>query len=123
MSDSTIIDSLKRTFVTTATLSGYELVALQTDGTVAVATASSSQVEVGFVDGERSINAGDVAPIRLLNGGGSAYGECAATVTAGDALYGQSGGEVGSAVVTDASVVGYALEAGVDGDVIEILLA
>lgn len=123
MSSSTIIDSLKRTFTTTATLAGYELLALGTDGTVSIATATSSQTEVGFLDGDRSINAGDVAPVRLLNGGGSVYGTAAATVTIGDTLYPASGGKVGSTSFTDSPTIGYALNSGVANDVIEVLLA
>lgn len=123
MSDQTITESNKRSFVAAATLSGYELVALDTDGRVSIAVATSAQTEVGFLDGERTVNVGDVAPIRLLNGGGTAFAECAATVTIGDTLYPAAGGEVGSTTFTDAPTIGYALDSGVDGDVIEILLA
>ena len=123
MSESTIIDSLKRTFVTTATLSGYELLALETDGTVSIATATSSQTEVGVLAGEYSIDAGDLAQVRLLNGGGSAFMKLSATATIGDTIYPATTGKVSSATFTDSPTIGYALQSGAADDVIEILLA
>lgn len=123
MASSTYIDSLKRSFTATNTLSGYELLALQTDGTVSIATATSSQTEVGFLDGDRSINKGLIAPVRLLNGGGTVHGICVSTVTTGDTLYPATSGKVGSATYTSSPTIGYALQGGVANDVIEILLA
>jgi len=122
MSESTISGSPK-TFTATATLSGYELLALETDGTVSIATATSSQTEVGFLVGERAVDAGSVAPVRLLNAGGSAYATAAATVTIGDTLYPAASGKVGSTTFTDAPTIGFALNSGVADDVIEVLLA
>lgn len=125
MSSATLIDSLKRTFTATVTLAGYELLALGTDGTVSVATATSTQTEVGFLDGERTVNASASAPVRLLNGGGTAYATLASTVTdANTALYPASGGKVGPTTFTGAPTIGYSLQAsGSADDVVEILLA
>lgn len=124
MADSTIFDSgMNASFTATATLSAYQLVALETDGTVSVATATSSQTEVGFLIGERSVSPGESAPIKLLNGGGSVYATAEATVTVGNALYPASAGKVGTTTFTDSPQIGTALNSGVADDDIAVLLA
>jgi hypothetical protein len=119
MASSTYIENLKASFTATVTISQYLLTSLDL-GKVAVATATSSQTEVGFAD--RAINQGAVGTVALLNGGGTAYGVAAATITAGDTLYPASGGKVGVATFTDNPVIGHALQNAVADDVIEILL-
>lgn len=125
MSTSTTNESPIRSFTATATLSGYELVALQTDGTVSIATAtgSQSQTEVGFLAGDYSVNKGDVAPIKLINSGGTTFGIAAVTLTTGDALYAATTGKLSSATVTNSTKIGVALQGAVANDVIEVLLA
>ena len=119
MSESTTIGSPRKgSFTATVTLSAYQLVKLNTDRSVSVATFASGETRVGFVD--RAVNQGDPAPVALLNGGGSAFGQASASVTTGDALYAATTGKV-SATVTGESV-GVALEDGAADDVIEILL-
>lgn len=121
MSSSTYIESVKRTFTATVTIDAYLLTDLQTDGSVGVATltSSSDEIRAGFAD--RKINQGDVGPIVLLNGGGTVYGKIAATVTTADALYGATSGKLSS--TASGSVIGYALQDAVADDVIEVLLA
>jgi len=121
MSTTTMIGGVKRSFTATTTIAQYSLVDLETDGSVGVATltSSSDEVRVGFAD--RAAGAGESVPVCLLNGGGSAFGIAAATVTAADALYGASTGKVSS--TASGSVIGYALQDAVADDVIEILLS
>lgn len=119
----TIINNLNRTFTATATISAYLLTKLGTDGSVAIATDSASQVEVGFTS--RQVNAGEETPIVLLNGGGSAYATLSSTVTnAGTALYAVAGGKVAATATNSTAVIGYTAAAGgAADDVVEIILA
>lgn len=120
----TTIDNVKRTFTTnaTATIAKYSLVKLDTDGSVSVATSSNSEVRAGFLDADNTAVSEPVSVV-LLNGGGTAYGIAASTITnAGTALYGATTGKVGTTAT--GSIVGYTLESGASAnDVIEILLA
>ena len=57
----------------------------------------------------------------MLNGGGTAYGTAAGTITnAGTALYGASGGKLGT--TASGGVVGFSLTSAAANDVIEVLL-
>lgn len=118
----TTISNVKKTFTATETIGAYLLTKIGTDGTVAVATkVASGEVRVGFTD--RSVDAGEATPIVLLNGGGTAYGTLAGTVTnAGIALYGESTGKLG--VTASGGIIGYSsASGGAANDVVEIILA
>lgn len=120
MSTSTETSPMKKSFTATATLAAYTLVKLLANGSVTTATqATSGEVVIGFTD--RQGDQGKVTPISLINGGGSVFATAAATVTTADAVYPGSGGTVD--VTASGSVVGYALQDAVAGDVIEVLLA
>ena len=119
----TTINNLNRTFTATATIGAYLLTKLGTDGSVAIATDSASQVEIGFTS--RQVNAGEETPIVLLNGGGSAYATLSSTVTnAGTALYAVADGKVAATATNSTAVIGYTAAAGgAADDVVEIILA
>lgn len=118
---STVINGTQRTFTATGTMSAYILTKLDTDGTVSTATeVTSGETRVGFTTRE-VLSAGDSTGIALLNGGGTAYGIAAGTITnAGTALYGASGGKLGT--TASAGVVGFSLTSAAANDVIEVLL-
>lgn len=118
---STVINGTQRTFTATGTMSAYILSKLGTDGTVSTATqVSSGETRVGFTTRE-VLSAGDSTGIALLNGGGTAYGIAAGTITnAGTALYGASGGKLGT--TASGGVVGFSLTSAAANDVIEVLL-
>lgn len=118
----TTIQNVKKSFTATETIGAYLLTKIGTDGTVAVATkVASGEVRVGFTD--RAVDAGDVVPVVLLNGGGTAYATLAGTVTnAGVALYGETTGKVGT--TASGGIIGYSAAAGgAADDVVEIILA
>jgi len=118
---STVINGTQRTFTATETMSAYILAKLETDGTVSKASkVASGETRVGFTTRE-VLTAGDSIGIALLNGGGTAYGISAGTITdAGTALYGASGGKLGT--TASGGVVGFSLTSAVANDVIEVLL-
>lgn len=118
---STVINGTQRTFTATGTMSAYILTKLDTDGTVSTATeVTSGETRVGFTTRE-VLSAGDSTGIALLNGGGTAYGIAAGTITnAGTALYGASGGKLKT--TASGGVVGFSLTSAAANDVIEVLL-
>ena len=118
---STVINGTQRTFTATGTMSAYILSKIGTDGTVSTATqVASGETRVGFTTRE-VLSAGDSTGIALLNGGGTAYGIAAGTITnAGTALYGGSGGKLGT--TASGGVVGFSLTSAAANDVIEVLL-
>lgn len=120
---STIVNGTQRTFTATGTMSAYILAKLDTDGTVSTATkVASGETRVGFTTRE-VLTAGDSTGIALLNGGGTAYGIAAGTITnAGTALYGASGGKVSPTLTSAGGVVGFSLTSAAANDVIEVLL-
>ena len=117
----TTIGGTNRTFTATGTMSAYILSKIDNDGTVSTATkVASGETRVGFTTRE-VLNAGDATTIALLNGGGTAYGTAAGTVTnAGTALYGAAGGKLGT--TASGGIIGYSLSSAAADDVIEVLL-
>lgn len=62
------------------------------------------------------------APIRLLNHPGTFFMILNGTCANGDALYGAASGKVGTSSASGANpLIGQAMQAGADGDVIEVL--
>jgi len=116
---STNIQSLARTFTATVTIDQYSVVALDVNK-VALATVTDAQVIVGTA--LEAADQGKTARVQLANAGGTTYGICAVTVSAGDDVYAAESGKV-STVTTDSILYGQALELGTPDQVIEILLA
>lgn len=116
----TTVQNTKRSFTASGAINQYDLVTLENDGLVSVAGAASTKL-VGFAD--RTVATGESVTVCLLNGGGTAYGELAATVTnAGTPLYVAAGGEVSA--TASGKILGYTLaNGGADGDIVEILVA
>jgi hypothetical protein len=121
MSTATNISNVKRSFTATTTVDAYRVVQLLANGTVSASTLTDADTKIGLT--ERKANAGDVVPIVLQNGGGTAFGEIVTTITTGNALYVASGGTLGVTTVSAGAQFATALQNGVAGDVIEILLA
>jgi len=119
----TTINNVNRTFTATATIDAYLLTKVGNDGTVAIATDSASEAQIGFTS--RQVNEGEATPIVLLNGGGSAFATLSSTVTnAGTAVYAVAGGKVAATATTSTAVIGYtAAASGAADDVVEIILA
>lgn len=119
----TTINNVNRTFTATVTVGAYLLTKVGTDGTVAIATDSDSETQIGFTS--RQVNAGEATPIVLLNGGGTAYATLSSTVTnAGTAVYAVAAGKVAATATTSTAVIGYTAAAGgAADDVVEIILA
>lgn len=119
----TTINNVNRTFTATVTIDAYLLTKVGTDGTVAIATDSDSETQIGFTS--RQVNAGEATPIVLLNGGGTAYATLSSTVTnAGTAVYAVAAGKVAATATTSTAVIGYTAAAGgAADDVVEIILA
>ena len=119
----TTINNVNRTFTATVTIDAYLLTKVGTDGTVAIATDSDSETQIGFTS--RQDNAGEATPIVLLNGGGTAYATLSSTVTnAGTAVYAVAAGKVAATATTSTAVIGYTAAAGgAADDVVEIILA
>lgn len=115
----TTVQNTKRSFTASGAINQYDLVTLENDGLVSVAAAASTKL-VGFAD--RTVATGENVSVCLLNGGGSAYGELAGTVTnAGTALYVAANGEVSP--TASGNSVGITLaNGGADGDIVEILV-
>jgi hypothetical protein len=118
---STTVNGTSRTFTATGTMSAYILSKIDNDGSVSTATkVASGETRVGFTTRE-VLSAGDSTSIALLNGGGTAYGIAAGTITnAGTALYGATSGKVGT--VASGGVIGFSVSSAVADDVIEILV-
>lgn len=116
---STIIESLSRTFTATVTVDQYSVVAVDLTK-VKLATVTDDQVIVGTA--LEAADQGNALRVQLANSGGTTYGICAVTISAGDDVYTAAGGKV-STVTADSTKYGTALETGIDGAVIEILLA
>lgn len=112
-------------FKATAALGRGILVKLSA-GEVVVATAATDAI-IGVT--ENSCEAGEVVSVRLLSSGGTAQMKAGGTVSAGAVLTADADGEAVAATQALAGAqpttvaVGRALEAGVDNDIIEVLLA
>ena len=105
-------------FKATAALGRGILVKLSS-GEVVVATAATDKI-VGIT--ESSCEAGEVVSVRLLSGAGTAQVKAGGNVSVGDYLTSDADGEVVATTTGGNKVVGQALEAGVDNDIIEVLL-
>ncbi len=115
----TTVSNVKKTFTASGTIAQYSLVKIETDGKVSTATkVANGELRVGFVD--RAATDGEATSVVLLNGGGSAYGIAAATVTIGDSVFGGTTGKL-SAVASHTSV-GVALNTVGANDVLEVLV-
>lgn len=111
--------NVTKTFTAGGTIKQYALVHLASDGDVEEASASTSELRVGFAI--TAAASGDPVTVALLNGGGTAYGIIDEAISVGDALFADAAGELEKSTNTG-QPVGYALQAGAEGDVIEVLM-
>jgi hypothetical protein len=87
-------------------------------GEVVVATAATDKI-VGVTT--RAVTAGDVADVRLRSAQGTSVVKLAGTVAVGDAVTSNGAGALITTTTAGNQVVGIALEAGVTGDLIEVM--
>lgn len=104
-------------FLATAALGEGILVKLS-GNEVVVATAATDKI-IGVTS--NSCEAGEVVDVRLLSAQGSSKFKAGAAVAVGDLLTTDADGEVIATTTAGNRVVGQALEAGVDNDLIEAL--
>ena len=88
-------------------------------GEVVVATAATDKI-IGVT--ENSCEAGEVVSVRLRNAQGTAKVKAGGNVSVGDYLTSDADGEVVATTTVGEEVVGLALEAGADNDLIEVML-
>ena len=119
---STVTTGLKRTFTAGGSVAQYKAVTINSSGQIIEATDTASLTIVGASD--RAASSGEAITISLANAGGSAYIMGNDPITAGDKVYAAAGGRVDLvANVTNDVLVGTALSAGGDGEIIEVLFA
>lgn len=92
-----------------------------TTANVAVAAAAATDVLLGTITETVAIN--KTANVRLRNASGTSNVLLAGTVAIGDAITANASGLGITTVTAGNQIVGFALEAGVAGDVIEIMNA
>ncbi len=105
---------------------GYTATAALTDGVivklsagnVVVATAGTD-LSIGVTVGSAAI--GTVANIRLRSAEGTSKVQAGGTIAVGDAVTATAAGKALTTVTAGNQVFGYALEAGVSGDFIEVM--
>lgn len=115
----TTVQNVKKTFTASGAIAQYSLVKIEADGKVSTATkVASGEYRVGFTDRESAD--GDSVSVTLLNGGGSAFGIAAATVTIGNVLYGATTGKLGA--TASHTSVGVALDTVGADEVLEVLV-
>ena len=104
-------------YVATAALGDGVIVKLSS-GQVVVATAGAD-VSIGVIVGATA--AGGTANVRLRSAQGTLKVQAGGTVAVGDAVTATAAGKAITTVVAANQILGYALEAGVSGDMIEVM--
>lgn len=104
-------------FVATAALEKGIAVALS-GGEVVSATAGTAVI-LGVTT--HAVDAGQVVDVRLRSAQGTSTAQAGGNVAVGDAVTATTGGQVITTTTANDQIVGYALEAGVAGDFIEVL--
>lgn len=89
-------------------------------GEVVVATAGTDKI-VGVT--ENSCEAGEVVSVRLRSGAGTIKVKLAGNVSVGAFVTATTAGELIATTTAANEIVGQALESGVDGDLIEVMLS
>lgn len=110
-------ESGNKGYVATAALADGIAVKIAS-GQVVVATAATDKI-IGVTLG--AIAAGETGTIRLRSGAGTAKVKLGGTVAVGDAVTSNGAGALITTVIAGNQVVGQALEAGVSGDIIEVM--
>lgn len=88
------------------------------NGTVVAATAATDKI-IGVLTAD--VKAGQVADVRLRNAQGTSKVRAGGNVAVGDYLTADADGEAVATTTAGNEVVGMALEAGVDNDIIEVV--
>ncbi|WP_297772694.1 capsid cement protein [uncultured Roseovarius sp.] len=101
-----------------AAISGRTVVKFGSSGGVVAATAATDAA-IGITD-QLDAAAGDMVDVIMS---GSAEAALTGTVDAGDPVRGGSGGAVAASSGTGNVAIGYALSAGVSGDIIDVAIA
>ncbi len=118
------VEGSAKGFVSTVALTMGTAVKLSAYNTVIPSTAATD-ASIGYVLEDAAI--GRTASVKLLNGTGTAPAICGGTVTLGAFLVSNATGQVvvatqaGAGVQPTGNVIGVALEAGVAGQVIEVM--
>lgn len=118
------VEGSTRGFVSASALAMGTAVKLSAANTI-VASAAAGDSTIGYVLEDAA--AGRTVSVKLLNGGGTSPAICGGTVTLGALLVSNASGQVVVATQTGAGaqptsrIIGIAIEAGVAGQVIEVL--
>ena len=106
-----------QTFITTAAISAYRRVLLDSSGQINL--ASNDATAIGFIQHDAA--SGDPATVKLGSASGSYFGVADTAITRGDAIYPAASGKISGTVVSG-TVLGYAAQASsANLDVIEII--
>lgn len=110
------VDSNSKGFLASTALAMGTIVKLNAGGAV-LATAAATDVSIGVT--VEAATAGRTVNVKMRNGGGTSPVVLGGTVAVGDALTSNASGAAITTVTTGNQVVGYAIEAGTVGQVIE----
>lgn len=110
------VDGGSKGFPALAALTFGQIVKLNAAGQVIVTTAATD-VAIGVVS--EAVSAGRTANVRLRNASGTSNVVLGGTVAVNDALTSNATGQAITTVTAGNQVIGYAVEAGVAGQVIE----
>lgn len=89
-------------------------------GNIVVATAGTDKI-IGVIDTPN--DAGDQANVRLRSGSGTAKVRAGGNIAVGDKVTATTAGAVIATTTATHEVIGMALETGVSGDLVEVMLS
>lgn len=112
------VDGGSKGFLAAVDLTANQIVKLNAQGAV-VAAAAATDVIIGVAS--EATKTGRTANIRLRSASGTLNVVAGGTIAIGDAVTSNASGAAITTAVAGNQIVGYAIEAGVTGQVIEIL--
>lgn len=112
--------SERRSFKAAADLTALQFTAVKLDsnGNIVAAVAATDQV-IGFTENAPKLN--DTGDVYLRNGSGTCKAKAGATFAPGVKLMIDASGRVITAATTGNEIVGISIEAGVVGQIVEIM--